>query len=74
MFFLDLLVAPATYPVVDPPDAVEDALRGRDDVEGGRDSPALLEVGDPQLAASELPFDVGLFLKGEDEVISNLSK
>ena len=33
-----------------------------DNVERGRDGAALLEVRYPQLATSELPFHVGLFL------------
>ena len=63
MLLLDL-VCTAAQPHVDPPEAVEDALGSGNDVERGRDGPALLEVGDPQLASSELPFDVGLFLFG----------
>jgi hypothetical protein len=45
------------------PEKVEDALGGGNDVERGRDGPALFEVGDPQLAASKLPLDVSLFLE-----------
>ena len=61
MFLLDS-VSSAAEPEIDPPEAVEDALRSRDDVEGRRDGPALLEVGDPQLAPGKLPLDVSLFL------------
>ena len=61
MFLLDL-VGSSTKPHVHPPEAVEDALRGWDDVERGRNGPALLEVGNPQFASSKLPFYVCLFL------------
>ncbi len=63
MFLLNL-VCTAAQPHVDPPEAVENALGSRNYVEWGRDGPALLEVGNPQLAPGELPFDVGLFLFG----------
>ena len=56
-------VGPSAHPEESPLDEVEHALWGGDDVEGGRDGPALLEVRDPQLAPRELPFDVGFFLR-----------
>ena len=61
MFLLHFAGPPAEFSE-SPFAEVEDALRGRDDVEGGRDGPALLEVGDPKLAPGKLPLDVGLLL------------
>ena len=47
-----------------PADVVE-GLWGGNDVEGRGDSAPLLEVGDPQLGARELPLGVRLLLGGQ---------
>ena len=62
MLLLDLVGPAAAQPVERPLEEVEEALGRGEDVEGGRDGPALLEVGDPELGAGELPLDVRLLL------------
>ena len=56
-----LAAAPGVHP---PADVVEGLGRG-DDVEGRGHRAALLEVGDPELGARELPLRVGLLLEGQ---------
>ena len=60
VLLLDPRLLPAAALVEDPPDEVIDRLGRRDDVEGRRARPALLEVRDPQLGARELPLHVRL--------------
>ena len=62
------LACPSAHLLEGPLEQVEDALGRGDDVERGRDRPALLEVRDPKLRARELPFDVGLFLEKEKNI------
>lgn len=57
-------LAPPAQLVVEPHQQVPDGLGAGDDVERGRQRPALVEVAHPQLGASELPLDVGVVLRG----------
>ena len=68
VLLLDPRLLPAAALVEDPPDEVIHRLGRRDDVEGRRHRPALLEVRDPQLGAGELPLHVGLFRRHRDQL------
>lgn len=56
-------LSPPAQLVVEPHQQVPDGLGAGDDVERGRQRPALVEVAHPQLGASELPLDVGVVLR-----------
>lgn len=49
--------------LVEPMEEIVDALRCRDDVEGGRARSSLLEEADPEFAPRELPLHVRPFLR-----------
>ena len=68
VLLLDPRLLPAAALVEDPPDEVIDRLGRRDDVEGRRARPALLEVRDPQLGARELPLHVRLLRRDRDQL------
>ena len=59
---LEYLGGLAAAPGVHPPADVVEGLGRRDDVEGRGHRAALLEVGDPELGARELPLRVRLLL------------
>lgn len=63
-------LAPPVQLAVEPHEQVPDGLGAGDDVEGGRQRPALVEVAHPQLGAGELPLDVGVVLQ---EVTTSVS-
>lgn len=60
-------LAPPAQLVVEPHQQVPDGLGAGDDVERGRQRPALVEVAHPQLGAGELPLDVGVVLRGRED-------
>jgi hypothetical protein len=63
-----LLGAEANF-VLDPSEEVIGGLGAGDEVEGGRDCPALLEVTDPQLGPCEFPLLVCLALRQPHEIL-----
>lgn len=58
-------LTPPAQLVVEPHQQVPDGLGAGDDVEGGRQRPALIKVAHPQLGARKFPLDVGVVLRRE---------
>lgn len=48
---------------LDAEDQVVEGLRAGNQVEGGGQSPALVEVGEPQLGSGKLPLHISIFLQ-----------